>query len=171
LEALGGLGADVMVAHGVHVDAADRALLRERGTTVVLCVRSNAVLHAGEPPVAAYLAEGNPLAVGTDSLASSPSLDLLAELAALRDIAHRQGAPTAGLARRLVEAATVGGARAMGLTDCGVLLPGARADLAAFAVPVDESEDPYDALVDTGAGSCLGTVLGGRLVHRAKVQP
>ena len=175
LDALGGLGSDVFVAHGVHVDAADRALLRARGTTVVLCVRSNAVLQAGEPPVAAYLAEGNRLAVGTDSLASSPSLDLLAELQALHTVARRQGAPSDGLARRLVEAATIGGAQAMGLDDSGALRPGARADLAAFDIDVTGAANPefnpYAALVTTGAGRCLGTVLAGRLVHRAKVSP
>lgn len=169
LATLGGLGADVMVAHGVHVDPADRALLREQGSTVVLCARSNAVLHAGEPPVAAYLAEGNPIAVGTDSLASSPSLDLLAECAALHTLASRQGAPAAGLARRLLEAATLGGARAMGLTDCGVLRPGGRADLAVFDVDVPAGGHPYHALVTGGAGRCVATVLAGRLAARARL--
>ncbi len=166
LDALGLLGPDVHVAHGVHVDAADRALLRERRTAVALCARSNAILGAGAAPVAAYLAEGNPVAVGTDSLASSPSLDLLAELRALRDLARAQGADPDGLDRRLVEAATVGGATAMGLAgECGVLVPGGRADLAVFDVPTEGS--PYAALVEHGGGRCVGTVLGGRIVHRS----
>jgi cytosine/adenosine deaminase-related metal-dependent hydrolase len=164
LDQMGLLGADVHVAHGVHVDADGRALLRDRRTPVALCTRSNRILAAGEAPVAAYLAEGNPICVGTDSLASSPSLDLLEELRALRELALAQGAPYAGLSRRLVEAATVGGAAAMGLSDVGRLEVGARADLAAFDVPVDG--DPYEALVESGAGRCVATVLGGRIVHR-----
>jgi cytosine/adenosine deaminase-related metal-dependent hydrolase len=167
LAALGALGPDSHVAHGVQCDAADRALLRECGAVVALCPRSNATLGVGEAPVAAYRAEGNPVAVGTDSLASAPSLDLLADLAALRDIALRQGSPEPGLDRWLVEAATLGGARAMGLTDVGVLRAGARADLAAFAV--DPGADPYRALVRHGAGRCAGTVLAGRVVHRGQV--
>jgi cytosine/adenosine deaminase-related metal-dependent hydrolase len=63
---LGVLGPDVHVAHGVHVDAGDRALLREQRTAVALCTRSNAVLRAGEAPVASYLAEGSPVALGID---------------------------------------------------------------------------------------------------------
>ncbi|KWX02801.1 Amidohydrolase [Carbonactinospora thermoautotrophica] len=164
LDSIGGLGPDVHVAHAVHCDTADRAVLRERGTTVALCVRSNRLLRVGEPPVAAYLAEGNPIAIGTDSLASTPSLDLLEEAGALRELARRQGYDAPDLDRRLVEAATVGGARAMGLTECGVLRPGARADLAVFDVPVDG--DPYRALLDHGPGRCVATVLAGRLVHR-----
>jgi cytosine/adenosine deaminase-related metal-dependent hydrolase len=162
LDALGGLGPDVHVAHGVHCGAADRALLRERRTAVALCARSNATLQAGAAPVAAYLAEGNVVAVGTDSLSSAPDLDLLAEAAALRDLAHRQGYPGADLDRRIVEAATAGGAAAMGLDDVGVLRPGARADLAGFDVPTDG--DPYAALLDSGAGGCVATVVAGRVV-------
>jgi cytosine/adenosine deaminase-related metal-dependent hydrolase len=164
LDAIGGLGPDVHVAHGVHCDAADRAVLRKRGTAVALCVRSNAILQAGEPPVAAYLAEGSPVAIGTDSLASSPSLDLCEEVRAVHALARRQGYDAADLDRRLVEAATWGGAGAMGLSDIGVLRAGARADLAVFDVPTDG--DPYRALVSGGAGRCVATVLGGRIVHR-----
>ncbi len=161
LAGLGALGPDVHVAHGVHCDAADRALLREAGTTVALCPRSNTMLGVGEAPVAAYRAEGSPVAVGTDSRASVPSLDLLADVAALRETALRQGSPEAGLDRWLVEAATLGGARAMSV-DAGTIRPGARADLAVF--DVDPAGDPYAALT-AAAGRCVGTVLAGRTVH------
>ena len=162
-DALGGLGPDVHVAHGVHLSATDRALLRERGTAVALCARSNAVLQAGEAPVAALLAEGSPVALGTDSLASSPDLDLLAEAAACRDLALRQGADADGLAERLVRALTVDGAAAIGV-EAGVLAVGARADLAVLDVP--PGPDPYASLLEHGAGRCTATVVAGRLVHR-----
>jgi cytosine/adenosine deaminase-related metal-dependent hydrolase len=158
---LGGLGPDVHVAHGVHVDAADRELLRQRQTAVALCTRSNRILQAGEAPVAAYLDEGSPVAIGTDSLASSPDLDLLAEARAARDLARQQGMDHPE--ERIVEALTVGGARALG-QDIGTLREGARADLAAFDVPVDG--DVAANLLEHGAGRCVATVLGGRLVHR-----
>ena len=161
---LGLLGRDVHVAHGVHVTASDRETLRRRGTAVALCVRSNATLGAGVPPVARYLDEGNAIAVGTDSRASAPSLDLVEEVAALRDVAAAQGFPVDGLSQRLLGAATRGGAYALGRTDVGVLAPGTRADLAVFDVPTDG--DPYEAVVAHGAGRCVATVLGGRIVHR-----
>lgn len=164
LDRVGGLGPDVHVAHGVHCSAGDRALLRERSTAVALCPRSNAILGAGDPPIAAYLDEGSPLALGTDSLASSPSLDLLEEAAAAFALARRQGYDDAGLARRLVAASTLGGATAMGLSDAGRLVAGARADLAVFDVP--HGGDPWMALLEHGPGRCTATVLGGRLVHR-----
>ncbi|MFD0556668.1 cytosine/adenosine deaminase-related metal-dependent hydrolase [Stackebrandtia endophytica] len=157
------LGADSHVAHGVHLDADDRAVLRDHGTHVALCPRSNARLDVGEAPVAAYRAEGNPVAVGTDSLASAPDLDIAGELPHLRRIALAQGDSGEGLDRWLVTAATRGGALAMGRDDFGVLAPGARADLAVF--DVDTAGDPYSAIVSEGAGSCIATVLTGTLMR------
>jgi cytosine/adenosine deaminase-related metal-dependent hydrolase len=166
---LGGLGPDVHVAHGVHVDATDRATLRAHQTVVALCPRSNAILQAGTAPVAGYLSDGNVIAVGTDSLASSPSLDLWADVRALRDIALSQGYAEPDLDLRLVEAATLGGAQALGDDELGRIRVGGRADFAVFDVPTDR--DPFDSLVQHGAGACTATVLNGRLVHRGKVSP
>lgn len=154
-----------------HTIYSDRQVLRERGTAVALCTRSNAVLGVGPAPVADYLAEGSSLALGTDSLASSPDLDLLAEARATRDLARQQGAAAVGLAETLMRAATVGGAAAMGLVGAaghgaGTLVPGGRADLSVFDVPT--SGDPYAALVEHGAGRCTATVVAGRLLHRMR---
>ena len=69
---LGVLGPDCHVAHGVYMRADDRRRLRARQTAVALCPRSNRVIGLDAPPIAAYLTEGNMIAVGTDSLSSSP---------------------------------------------------------------------------------------------------
>jgi aminodeoxyfutalosine deaminase len=191
LDKLGALGPDVHGAHCVHCDGADRGLMRERGVYAALCARSNGILRAGQPPVADYLREGSPFGIGTDSLASSPSLDLLEEAAALRALAREQGYAEDDLDRRILTAATLGGAGAMGLTDVGRLEPGARADLAVFGLAAAAGSggadavngavvgpgtaaalaaDPYGALLDAaaaGAHRCLATVLGGKIVHRA----
>lgn len=169
---LGVLGPDVHAAHCVHCDTADRAILRDRGVAAALCARSNKILQAGQPPVADYLREGSPFGIGTDSLASSPSLDLLEESAALRELARTQGYREPDLDRRIFEAATLGGAAAMGLAEAGRIEPGGRADLAVFEVPGVAELDPadgYSALLDAAAAGthrCLATVLGGTLVHR-----
>ena len=157
------LGPDVHVAHGVHLDKNDRSLLREKGTAVALCARSNARLEVGEPPVAAHRAEGNPVAVGTDSRASAPDLDVAAELPVLRRLALEQGDDGEGLNEWLFRAATEGGAAALGRSDIGVLKEGARADLAVFEVDTDR--DPYASLVGSAAGNCTATVVAGRLIR------
>jgi cytosine/adenosine deaminase-related metal-dependent hydrolase len=162
---LGVLGPDCHIAHGVYMTAADRALLRARGTAVALCPRSNAVIGLDPPPVADYLREGSPIAIGTDSLSSSPSLDLMADVTALHRIARAQGYGHHDLHERLLAAATLGGAHAMGLAvgpdRIGHLAVGARADLAVFDVDSRTVPDALAELVEDGAGRAVGTVIRG----------
>jgi hypothetical protein len=108
----------------VHVGPLDRERLRRLGVVVALCPRSNAILQSGTPPVAAYLREGSTVALGTDSLASSPSLNLLDEARRPRR-RGRAGADDVDLAARLLQAATAGGAAAR-TSRHRSLVPGAR---------------------------------------------
>lgn len=163
LDGLGALTPMTHLAHGIYVDADDRALLRARGVAVALCPRSNAVIGLSPPPVAAYLREGNAIAVGTDSLSSSPSLSLWHDVAALHGLARAQGYDDDDLHARLFAAATVGGARALGLTDTGVLRPGARADLAVFPVSASAPRDALAELVEAGPAEASLTLVGGRV--------
>ncbi|MFS0731779.1 amidohydrolase family protein [Curtobacterium sp. 1P10AnD] len=165
VDRLGVLGPDCHVAHGVYMTTADRALLRARGTAVALCPRSNAVIGLDPPPVADYLREGSPIAIGTDSLSSSPSLDPMADVTALHRIARAQGYRGHDLHERLLAAATLGGAHAMGLAvgpdRIGHLAVGARADLAVFDVDARTVPDALAELVEDGAGRAVATVIRG----------
>lgn len=163
LDGLGALTPTTHLAHGIYVDADDRALLRARGVSVALCPRSNRVIGLDAPPVAAYLREGNAIAVGTDSLSSSPSLSLWHDVAALHDIARAQGYAADDLHDRLFAAATTGGAAALGLHDTGALHPGFRADLAVFDVASDTPRDALVELVEAGPADASLTVVGGRV--------
>lgn len=162
------LGVDSHLAHGIYLDRADRDLLRATNTRVALCPRSNRIIGLDPAPVADYLREGHEIAVGTDSLSSSPSLDLLGDVAVLAELARAQGYVDADLHHRLLDAATLGGARVLGRSDLGALSPGMRADFAVFDVAVadDGSEPPERALVERGEGSCTLTVIGGRVMYR-----
>jgi cytosine/adenosine deaminase-related metal-dependent hydrolase len=73
-----------LAVHLVDLDEEDVAELARSGATAVLCPRSNLHIGGRLPDLPRLLAAGVPLAVGTDSLASSPSLSPLLELAALR---------------------------------------------------------------------------------------
>lgn len=162
LDDLGALTPTTHLAHGIYVDADDRALLRERGVSVALCPRSNAVIGLDPAPVAAYLREGNAIAVGTDSLSSSPSLSPWQDVAALHNIARAQGYADDDLHARLFAAATSGGAHALGLDDTGVLRVGARADLAVFPVASTAPRDALAELVEAGPAEASLTVVDGR---------
>lgn len=161
LDALGALTSTTHLAHGIYVDADDRAVLRARNVSVALCPRSNAVIGLESPPVADYLREGSPIAVGTDSLSSSPSLNVWDDVAALYRIARAQGYGGGDLHARLLHAATRGGAVALGMDDTGTLAPGARADLAVFPVDATDPRDALAELVEVGAPAALATIVGG----------
>ncbi len=137
---LGLLGPDTLAVHCVHVDDDDMARLRTRGVTVIACPRSNERLVCGTAPVPQLLEQGIPVALGTDSLASAPDLDLLAEVAALRRIHPSISPPTA------LRMATLAGAKALGLAaELGSLEPGKRDAVA--VVECDPGDDPLELLV------------------------
>ncbi|MDO5677218.1 MAG: amidohydrolase family protein [Propionibacteriaceae bacterium] len=167
VDQLGVLGPDCHVAHGVYMTAEDRRRLRARSTAVALCLRSNRVIGLDDPPLTAYLTEGNQLAVGTDSLSSSPSLDVLGELPELFRLARSQGYANRDLGRRLLHSATLGGAIALGLSvgpsRIGQLQAGAIADMVFLDVPVSEIVDTIDDVVLHGAGRQVATLINGEV--------
>jgi len=111
LDDLGFLDGRVLVVHGVQLAGEDLARLRALGITLVSCPRSNRYVGVGSPPLDAFYAFDLDVAFGTDSLASVADLNIFGELAEARRIAPRVPA------RRLIESATLKGARALGFDD------------------------------------------------------
>ena len=120
----------VLAVHGVHLSAAELARLAAIGATLVTCPRGNIRTGAGVPPIEDFFASGVRVAVGTDSLASVPDLNLFSELEEMRRLAP------ALPARMLLESATIDGARALGFeADFGTTDSGKRDAL--IAVQLD----------------------------------
>jgi len=123
---------------------------RVRG--VVTCPRSNRYLGNPRPHVAPMLAAGIAVGAGTDSSASNDDLDLLAEVRAIRD------SETQIAASDLLEIATRGGARAIGVDQrLGTLEPGMFADLTVFELAADES--PEALIIDRGGRATVRGVM------------
>jgi len=138
LDRHGVLDDKTLVVHGVQFD--DRTLLRlaEIGATLVTCPRSNHWVGVGYPPIERFYKSGVHVAVGTDSLASVGDLNLFSELKTMRWLAPNLSAS------KILESATLIGARALGLGDeLGSLAPGKRAQMIAVDVPsqVDDVEE------------------------------
>jgi cytosine/adenosine deaminase-related metal-dependent hydrolase len=165
LDGLGVWQPGVLAVHGVQLQPADLDLLASRDVTLVTCPRSNRWVGAGVPPIAQFVASGIRMAVGTDSLASAPDLNLFEELRALRQLAPEVPA------RTLLSWATVNGAVALGLgNELGSLAPGRLArilavrgaregpDIEERLIGVDAAdvrwlEDAAAGVRPTGAGS------------------
>jgi cytosine/adenosine deaminase-related metal-dependent hydrolase len=141
LDQHGFLDARVIAVHGVQMSAEDLARLARRGVTLVTCPRSNRYTGAGVPPLEQFFASGVRVAVGTDSLASTPDLNVFAELAAMRALAP--AVPAAAL----LESATRHGAEALGFgSEFGSIEPGKRARLLAVDIP-PRTDDVEEYLV------------------------
>jgi len=132
-----------LAVHLVDLDGEDRAELRRSGATGVLCPRSNLHIGGRLPDLPRLLEAGVPLAVGTDSLASAPSLSPLAELAALRSAFP--GIP----ADRLLPLAWNG--VAVGAPAVGWLQPGLAPGLLALPLDGARPADPAAWLLEAAA--------------------
>jgi cytosine/adenosine deaminase-related metal-dependent hydrolase len=123
---LGALAPHVLCVHLTDARPEELARVAERRSPVVFCPRSNLHIETRLPPLLAARAAGLSPALGTDSLASSASLDVLAEARALGD-----RFPTVP-ARDLLRMATWDGACALGRSDVGRIARGARPGLIAI---------------------------------------
>lgn len=130
LDDCGFLDSRVLAVHGVQMTDEDLRRLAARGVTLVTCPRSNGHTGAGAPPIHDFYRAGVRVAIGTDSLASAPDLNVFAELATMRALAP--GVPAAAL----LESATRQGARALGFdADYGTIEAGRLARLLLVDIP------------------------------------
>jgi cytosine/adenosine deaminase-related metal-dependent hydrolase len=141
VERLGILSRRLIVVHGVHLKAGALQRLVRHAATLVTCPRGNRLTAAGIPPVAAFYASGLRVAIGTDSLASVPDLNLFSELAELRRLVPDVPASA------LLDSATRAGAAALGFeTELGTIEPGRRGALIAVSLATGDG-DVEEALV------------------------
>ncbi|GGS51097.1 hypothetical protein GCM10010156_07030 [Planobispora rosea] len=147
LDEVGALGDGTHVVLSAPLSEADRKLLRVRGTAAALTspFAAEGLLDGQNPIAFATRTGGDPLAVARllgHALPRDPGLD-----------------------RLLVEALTLGGARALGLATgpgrLGCLEPGSRADFAVFMVDAAPAT-ACTALLHDGPGRCLATFTAGR---------
>lgn len=116
--------------HCVQFNDEDIAIFKKRNMTVVTNPGSNTKLASGIAPIQKFLDAGLNVAIGTDGPSSNNCLDMFREMFLVTGLAKLQTKNAAAVdAVQVLEMATVGGARAMGLQDCDVLAEGKLADI------------------------------------------
>jgi 5-methylthioadenosine/S-adenosylhomocysteine deaminase len=173
LEKIGVLGADVVAAHCIFVDEADRRLLAERQVGCVHNPSSNMMLASGVSPVPELRAAGVAVGLGTDGPAGSNNdLDLMEEIDLAAKLAKiTKMDPLALNAKAVVEMATIDGARALHMEkEIGSLEAGKKADLVLISLDEPNAVPMYDVYAQIAyslKGSDVETVvIGGRVVMR-----
>jgi 5-methylthioadenosine/S-adenosylhomocysteine deaminase len=173
LDKVGVLGPDVVSAHCIYVDEADRKTLAQRQVGCVHNPSSNMMLASGVSPVAEMRAAGVAVGLGTDGPAGSNNdLDLMEEMDLAAKLAKiTKMDPLALNAKAVVEMATIEGARALHMEkEIGSLEAGKKADL--IIISLDEPNavpmyDVYAQLAYALKGSDVETVvIAGRVVMR-----
>lgn len=145
---LGLLGPNLVAAHCVHLLENEMELLAEYGCHVAHCASSNLKLASGIAPVAALLAKGVNVGLGTDSVASNNRLDMLSEmrLSALLAKGFSEDA-TAVPAYQALQMATINAAKAMGMDHkIGSIEVGKFADFTAVRLGDLETLPYYDPI-------------------------
>ncbi|MDX6208205.1 MAG: 8-oxoguanine deaminase [Frankiales bacterium] len=149
MEQLGWLAGDVWVAHGIHFNDDEVSRLGTAGVGVAHCPSSNNRLAAGQCRVLDLEAAGSPVGLGVDGAASNEVGGLFAELRqSMYTARQRSGRPADFGPLDALRLGTIGGAKALGRTDIGVLEPGYRADIAVWpGEDIADMPDPLSALV------------------------
>ena len=176
VEALGSIGAlrpGTVLAHSVYLSDEDIARIAASGAGIAHNPQSNMKLGvARAAPVAAALAAGIPVGLGTDGPASNNDLDMFDEMdAAAKVQKFMLGDPAALPAETVFRMATAGGARVLNLHgEIGSLEPGKRADVVLVDVRrpgLTPLYRVYSHLVYAARGSDVTTVIvNGRVVVR-----
>ncbi|MGZ8847855.1 MAG: amidohydrolase family protein [Pyrinomonadaceae bacterium] len=167
-----------LLAHCINVDDHDLDLIKRAGAGIAHCPKSNAKLGHGRAPFAKFISQGLNVGLGSDSVASNNTCDMLEEARFATLLARlpsndmfRGGLSSAITAEQSLFAATLGGARALGLDNhIGALAEGMQADIAVVnltGVYQQPAGDPADTLVLSSSGrDVLMTLVAGKEVYR-----
>lgn len=131
-------GNHLLLVHCVQVDKRDISLMAKKGSNVSYCPTSNHFLNVGKAPIHEFLEKKISVGLGTDSVATSGSLNFfqtLRDAALLGNLSSEQ----------VVQMATLGGAKAMGLEkQIGSLQKGKKADLIAIDLKDHDFKKPVE---------------------------
>jgi len=168
LKQVGILDVRPLLAHCIRVDDADIETLRDTRSKVAHCPKSNAKLGHGRAPFAKFINAGVTVGLGSDSVASNNTCDLLEEARFATLLARTDGQISAN---QVLESATIGGARCFELENqIGQLTEGFQADLTAVSLTGVHQIPNYDTvatLIFASSGrDVILTVIGGREVFR-----
>jgi len=173
LDKIGVLGPDVVSAHCIFVDEADRKTLAQRQVGCVHNPSSNMMIASGVSPVPEMRAAGVAVGLGTDGPAGSNNdLDLMEEMDLAAKLAKiTKMNPLALNAKAVIEMATIDGAKALHMEKAiGSLEPGKKADLVVISLDRPNAVPMYDIYAQLAyalKGSDVQTVvIAGGVVMR-----
>lgn len=174
LDRLGLFNDRLIAVHMTQLTDTEIHLCRERGVSVVHCPESNLKLASGFCPACALERAGVNLAIGTDGCASNNDLDMFGETRTAAILAKAVAQDASALdAATALRAATLGGARAIGLDHLvGSIEAGKQADLVCVDLSALETQPLHHVhsqlVYATGRHQVSDVWIGGRARLRSR---
>jgi len=174
LGAAGILGPQTIVAHAVHVDAAEIALLAETGTWVTHQPRSNMNNAVGFAHVEAMLDQGVKIALGNDGFSNNMVAEMKTAYLTHKLVQEDPSAMPADLVIHMAYESNAALARIFWQQQLGVLAPGAVADLVLIdyhpTTPLTAGNLPWHMIFGYEASAITTTMSAGRLLmHKRRL--
>ncbi len=173
LDKIGVLGPDVVAAHCIFVDEADRKILATKNVGCVHNPSSNMMIASGVSPVPEMRSAGIAVGLGTDGPAGSNNdLDLMEEIDLAAKLAKiTKMSPLALNAQAVVEMATIDGARALHMEkEIGSIEKGKKADVILISLDAPNAVPIYDIYAQIAyslkASDVKTVMVGGKILMR-----
>jgi 8-oxoguanine deaminase len=171
MEELDWLGEDISLAHGIHFNDQELALLAQTKTAIAHCPSSNMRLGSGAARIPEMIRRGITVGLAVDGSASNDSSDMMGEMRSCLLMHRLVGGASAMTAQEALSLATRGGARLLRREEIGSLEVGKAADLAVIDLNrleyTGSLSDPLAAVIFSGIDhSTTMTMVDGRIVVR-----
>ncbi|CAM3152768.1 5'-deoxyadenosine deaminase [Paenibacillus lupini] len=167
---------NLILAHSIWLDEEEKRIIKERGVKVTHCPGSNLKLASGVAEVPELLKEGIDVGIGADGAPCNNNLDMFQEMRLTAFIQKVKHGPTVMNAKTVLQMATMGGARVLGLEDkIGSIEVGKLADLQLldledFHVYPSFDADWYSRVVYAATRGDVDTVMiDGQVVMESRI--
>jgi len=172
LNAAGMLGRHLQIIHGIAATPEEIQMLAASGTAISLSPYSELRIGYGLPRTGELLAAGVRVGLSVDTTALSGNADMFAVMKVILNLENARGRNEFELApRRVLELATIEGARSMGVDAIvGSVTPGKRADIIMVdtrSLNLGMPGEPGRMLVEAAQPANVDTVMvDGRILKR-----
>jgi cytosine/adenosine deaminase-related metal-dependent hydrolase len=170
LKQVGILHAKPLLAHCIRVDNEDLDLIAKHGAKIAHCPKSNAKLGHGRAPLAKFLEKGIRVGLGSDSVASNNTCDILEEARFAVLLSRTADFERGVSAWDVFGLATARGAECLGLENVtGDLRPGLQADFAVLSLKGVHQTPTYDVLASaifaSSGRDVVATIIAGKEIY------
>jgi 5-methylthioadenosine/S-adenosylhomocysteine deaminase len=156
LNDIGFLSPNIIGSHGVYIDDKEAGMLALNGSTIVNSPVAEMKIADGAAPVCMLLDKSIPVGLGTDGPLWNDSANMFGEMKALMLLQRLMNGASSFTSYDALEAATIGGARALGLDEqIGSIEQGKKASL----IILDTNKVNLVPIYDGAAGNLIENIV------------